>query len=129
MSDSVRLDRWLWAARFFKTRSLAAGAVDGGKVHVNGTRVKRAKTISIGDELSITKGVYEFTVIVEALSQKRGPASEAGTLYSETEASRRQREMLRDQMKSAPTPTFEGKGRPSKKERRLMEKMRQYNDD
>ena len=128
MTENIRLDRWLWAARFFKTRSLAARAVDGGKVKVSGFRPKRSKAIAVGDTLTITKGIYEFHVIVRALSDKRGPAADAEKLYEETEASRRRRDMLREQMQSAPTPTFEGKGRPSKKERRLLEKMRNRED-
>jgi len=124
MTENIRLDRWLWAARFFKTRSLAARAVDGGKVKVAGVRPKRSKAIAVGDELTITMGIYEFHVTVRALSDKRGPAAEAEKLYEETEASRRKRDMLREQMRSAPTPTFEGKGRPSKKERRLLDKIK-----
>ncbi len=128
MPDTMRLDRWLWAARFFRTRSLAMKAVDGGKVHVNGARVKRSKTVRAGDELTITRGIYTYEIVIRDLAEKRGPATEAERLYAETEASRRRRELLAAQMKSAPTPTFTGKGRPSKKDRRLLDRMRGSNE-
>ena len=76
-AEKVRLDRWLWAARVFKTRALAGEAIDGGKVHLNGRRAKRAKAIKPGDQLRIRKGPYEYILIVRALSVRRGPASEA----------------------------------------------------
>ena len=86
--DSVRLDKWLWAARFFKTRSLATEAVTGGKVEVNGERAKPAKSIKPGDEVRLKLGPYEHILIVRALGDRRGPASIAQGLYEETEASR-----------------------------------------
>jgi ribosome-associated heat shock protein Hsp15 len=122
--NETRLDRWLWAARFFKTRSLAAEAVDGGKVHVNGTRVKRSKTVTVGDELMISKPPFELTVIVEGLSEHRGPAAEAQRLYRETDASVAARERLRLQLKYQPTVAYEGKGRPTKKDRRALERLK-----
>ena len=91
--EKVRIDKWLWAARFYKTRTLAAAAVTGGHVHVNGARVKAARTVAIGDELRIVRNELEFVVIVQALSDKRGPAPVARTLYEETEESRAAREM------------------------------------
>lgn len=117
--DRVRLDKWLWAARFYKTRSLATEAVDGGKVEVNSDRAKPAKAIKPGDEVRIRLGAYEHILIVRELSDRRGPASVAQTLYEETAASRAERERLAAQHKMAP-PTFvyEEKGRPTKKDRR-----------
>ena len=98
MTDSqdarVRLDKWLWAARFFKTRSLATEAVSGGKVHVNDARVKPARAVQIGDTLDIRRGPYTATVVVKALSERRGPASQAVTLYEETQDSIDKREQL-----------------------------------
>lgn len=118
-SDRVRLDKWLWAARFFKTRSLATEAVAGGKVEVNGDRAKPAKAIKPGDEVRLRLGPYEHVLIVRGLAERRGPASVAQTLYDETQASRDAREHLVAQLKLAP-PTFvyEEKGRPTKKDRR-----------
>lgn len=112
----VRIDKWLWAARFFKTRSLATQAVDGGKVHCNGERVKPARTVHPGDELRIRQGPYELTVMVRALSERRGPASEAALLYEETAASVAAREALREQLRAE--PVYEAKGRPTKRDRR-----------
>ena len=118
-SDRVRLDRWLWAARFFKTRSLATEAVTGGKVEVNGERAKPAKAIKPGDELRLRLGPYEHILIVRGLAERRGPASVAQGLYEETAASRDARERLAAQLKMAPaTFVFEEKGRPTKKDRR-----------
>ena len=83
-TDRVRLDKWLWAARFFKTRSLAAEAIGGGKINVNGDRPKAAKLLQLGDEVSIRLGPYEHVVSVQGLSERRGPATVAVTLYEET---------------------------------------------
>ena len=127
-TESVRLDRWLWAARIYKTRSLAARAIDGGKVHLNGTRVKRSKPVKPGDELEVTRGIYEYHLIVKALTEKRGPSSEASRLYEETPQSRKARETLRAQLKGVPKPIFRGKGRPTKKERRQIDRLRDRED-
>ena len=117
--DSVRLDKWLWAARFFKTRSLATEAVAGGKVDVNGERAKPAKSVKPGDEIRLRLGPYEHILIVRALGDRRGPASVAQGLYDETEASRAERERLAAQLKLAPAMfVYEEKGRPTKKDRR-----------
>lgn len=124
VSDKVRLDRWLWAARFFKTRSLAATAIDGGKVQVNGARVKRAAPIGTGDEVRIRKPPYEFVLEVLRASEHRGPAAEAQQLYRETDASVRARETLREQLRLQPHVSFEGKGRPTKKDRRDLDRLR-----
>ncbi len=122
--NKVRLDRWLWAARFYKTRSVAAAAVDGGKVQVNGSRAKRSTTVHVGDGVRIRKPPYEFTVTVRALSERRGPATVAHTLYQETVASVRARETLRVQLKQQPHVAYEGRGRPTKKERRRIEQFK-----
>src|SRR5690349_11038955 len=93
----VRIDKWLWAARFYKTRSLAAEAIGGGKVLVAGERVKPAKMLQVGDEVRLRLGPYEHVVVVRALSERRGPATVAATLYDETAESRAAREKLADQ--------------------------------
>lgn len=119
----VRLDQWLWAARFFKTRTLAATAVAGGKVELNGQHAKRSASVRPGDELRIRLGPYEHTIEVRNLAARRGPASAAALLYEETAASREARERLAWQLKHAPAPfTFEEKGRPTKRDRRRMER-------
>ncbi len=123
-ADKVRLDRWLWAARFYKTRSIAADAIDGGKVQVNGTRVKRSKLIETGDQLRIRKPPYEFVVAVLQLSEHRGPAKVAQALYEETPESVHARETLRTQLKHQPNASYEGKGRPTKKDRRLIDRLK-----
>ncbi|NJN48027.1 MAG: RNA-binding protein [Candidatus Competibacteraceae bacterium] len=112
----VRLDKWLWAARFFKTRSLAAEAVQGGKVHVNEGRTKPARLVRMGDVLNIRRGPYEYIVTVQGLSNQRGPASQAVLLYEETEQSRQQREVQAQQQKLQIQPAR----RPNKKERRHL---------
>ena len=118
-SDRVRLDKWLWAARFFKTRSAATEAIAGGKVEVNGERAKPAKAIKPDDEIRLRLGPYEHVLIVRQLGDRRGPASVAQTLYEETHASREGRERLAAQLKMAPPAfVFEEKGRPTKKDRR-----------
>ena len=123
-ADRVRLDKWLWAARFFKTRSLATEAVAGGKVEVNGEHAKPAKAIKAGDEVRVRLGPYEHTLIVRALSDRRGPASVAQTLYEETVASREARDRLAVQLKLAPAAfVYEEKGRPTKKDRRELSRF------
>jgi len=121
--DRVRLDRWLWAARFFKTRALAAAAVAGGKVQVNGTRAKPAKQLQVGDGVRVRVGPYEWLVTVRALSERRGPPKVAQTLYEESPEGRAARERLAELHKIAPAPTYQGKGRPTKKERREIERL------
>src|SRR4051812_23022551 len=121
----VRIDKWLWAARFFKTRSLAADAVTGGKVLLAGERVKPAKLVQAGDEVRIRLGPYEHVVIVRQTSERRGPATVAATLYEETEAGRAAREKLAEQLRMAPGGfVFEDKGRPTKRDRRELERLR-----
>ena len=120
----MRVDKWLWAARFFKTRSLAAEAIEGGKVQVNGERAKRAKAVQPGDVVRVRLGPYEHEVHVRGLSERRGPASEAALLYEETEASRQARERLAVQLRSVTHDFAFDAGRPTKKERRDIEKFR-----
>ena len=122
--DKVRLDRWLWAARFFKTRSLAAEAIDGGKVQVNGTRVRRSKMIVVGDRLRITKPPYEFILEVLQPARHRVSAKLAQEFYAETDESVRAREMLHTQLRYQPSASYDGKGRPTKKERREIDRLK-----
>lgn len=122
MSD-VRIDKWLWAARFFKTRAMAQKAVSGGKVHVNGHRVKPSHALKVDDEVRVTKGPQQFDVLVRGLSEKRGPAARAAQLYEETEASiearLKQAEIRKLEKMARPMP----ERRPDKKERRQLRKM------
>ena len=119
-NEPIRIDKWLWAARFFKTRSLAADAVTGGKIDVNGARAKPSRIMRLGDKLSIRRGPYESTVVVKGLAKVRGPASEAQLLYEETEESIRKRELTSAQLKLERPPEFHSPGRPSKKDRRAV---------
>lgn len=123
-----RLDKWLWAARFFKTRSLAAQAVDGGKVLHNGERVKPAKIIKAGDSLVVRAGWSEYSVLVLALSDRRGPAPEAAKLYEETAESRTKREQQAALRRANPIPVFTFKGRPTKRDRRKIQQFFEPND-
>jgi ribosome-associated heat shock protein Hsp15 len=120
----VRLDKWLWAARFFKTRSQASQAVDGGKIDVNGERGKRARLLQVGDLVSIRRPPFEHHVMVRGLSDLRGPAPVAAALYDETAESRAAREALTLQLKIAPALAFTGKGRPTKRDRRDIERIK-----
>ena len=120
----VRLDKWLWAARWFKTRSLAGQAVDGGKVDLGDQRAKRARMIGVGDRITIRRPPYEHHVDVLGVSELRGPAAAAARLYRETDASRAARERLAYQLKNAPTLQFEGGGRPTKRDRREIQKLK-----
>lgn len=117
---NFRIDKWLWAARFFKTRSLAADAVSGGKVKLNGERVKAAKSVRIGDELSIHVGPFEHVVRVLNLSGQRGPASVAALLYAETPESIAEREALAERLAIERAHDSHEKGRPTKKARRQI---------
>lgn len=120
----VRLDKWLWAARFFKTRSLAKQAIDGGKVQCNGASCKSSREVRIGDKLGIRQGWDEKIVIVQALSDQRRGAPEAALLYEETAASREQRELQaeRRRLQGAMMPTTPGK--PGKQDRRLIQRFK-----
>jgi ribosome-associated heat shock protein Hsp15 len=119
----VRIDKWLWAARFFKTRSLAADAVDGGKVLVAGERVKPARGLKAGDSVEVRLGPYRWQVTVLGLSDRRGPAEQARLLYSESEQSRAEREKLSAQVRAARALGPMHRGRPTKKLRRQMDAL------
>ena len=121
----VRIDKWLWAARFFKTRSLAAEAIAAGKVEVNEERVKPAKPIGLGDSVSVRLGPYLHVVFVRGLSERRGPATVAATLYEETAESIAVRAKLAEQLRMAPAAfVYEDKGRPTKRDRREIDRFR-----
>jgi ribosome-associated heat shock protein Hsp15 len=120
----VRLDKWLWAARFYKTRGLASEAIAGGKVQVNGDRAKRARPVQPGDEIRIRQGPYEHLVVVRALSARRGSASAAAELYQETPASRAAREAMALQLRSLHAAFVPDKGRPTKKDRRELGRLK-----
>jgi ribosome-associated heat shock protein Hsp15 len=118
--EGVRLDKWLWAARFFKTRSMATRAINGGKVHLNGNRVKAARNVTVNDKLVITIGTAEYHITVLALSTFRRPAKEARLLYDEPEESIRARQEYRD-MRRMVNAGFSAPGKkPSKRDRRKI---------
>jgi ribosome-associated heat shock protein Hsp15 len=121
----IRLDKWLWAARFFKTRALAVEAIDGGKVRVNDDRVKRAKQIQVGDKVEIRLGPHLHLVVVRGLAERRGPAPEAARLYGETPESLAERERVAFQLKAAHVLFVpETNERPTKRDRRRLERFR-----
>lgn len=123
----MRIDKWLWAARFYKTRSLASQAIEAGHVAVNGERAKPAKVVRPGDEVVVRRPPFEHTVTVKALSEKRGGAADAALLFQESEESRARRTVLAAQMKASPQPRF--RGRPTKKTRRDYEKWLRSSDE
>ncbi|MCC6433013.1 MAG: RNA-binding protein [Gemmatimonadaceae bacterium] len=123
-AGKVRLDKWLWAARFFKTRALAAEALDGGKVDVNGDRAKRAKLIQVGDRLRLRDGPYEWHLEVRDIAHRRGSAQIAQQLYEETADSRARRDAIHLQLKSMPTAFAYGDSRPGKRERRDLRRLK-----
>ena len=127
--DAVRLDKWLWAARIFKTRASASQAIGAGQVEVNGAKAKRAKILHLGDQVRIRKSPFEFRLTVRGLSERRGRAAQAALLYEEDPAGKAERERLAQQLRIAPTPSYEGKGRPTKRDRREMERLRSDEDD
>lgn len=118
--QSLRIDKWLWAARFYKTRSLASDAVKTGKVQVNGEKAKPSKEIGIGDTLTIKQAYFSKTITVSALSNRRGPASVAETLYEETSESVTNRARLKEIQQAQPAIRRSGQGRPTKRERRQI---------
>ncbi|MEJ2141516.1 MAG: S4 domain-containing protein [Gammaproteobacteria bacterium] len=124
----VRIDKWLWAARFFKTRVLATEAINGGHVHVNSQRIKPARTINIGDEVVITRPPYTYVVEVLALSEKRGPAAQARLLYQETEQSQQKRELLREQIRLQAANNPSPSKRPDKQQRRKIIRFKNINE-
>src|SRR5262245_15386805 len=120
----MRLDKWLWAARFFKTRNLAQGAVAGGKVKLGGERVKPAKELAMGDQLTIRIGEFEWAITVKALSDKRGPAEVARKLYEEDEESRARRTAQVTDRRAHAAVWGERKGRPTKRDRRELDRRK-----
>ena len=122
--DSVRIDKWLWAARFFKTRALASDAIEGGKVDVNDARAKPAKPVRAGDVVRVRLGPFEHIVTVRGLSERRGPASAAALLYEEDVAGKARRLKLAEAHKLAQQSFSYGEGKPSKKERRDITRLK-----
>lgn len=123
-SDPVRIDRWLWAARLLKTRALAAEAVKGGLVHLNGHAVKPSRDVKPGDRLEVTRGPERLTVVVVGTSDKRGPAREAVLLYEETPESIAAREKAREERRLRAGPVIDPSWRPSKRDRRKIDQVR-----
>lgn len=120
---AVRLDRWLWAARFFKTRGLAQDAVEGGHIRLNGERVKPARALKAGDRLEIRIGVYEWHITVRNLTVRRGPATVARLLYEESEASRLARQAQVAERRTGIHPSTALQGRPTKRDRRRLDRL------
>lgn len=121
----MRLDKWLWAARFYKTRSLATAAVDGGRVKQNGMAVKPAREVKPGDRLELRVGDERWEVVVAGLNEQRRPAPEARLLYQETEESIRQRAQAAELRRISPMPVSDHKGRPTKRDRRQLVRFRE----
>jgi ribosome-associated heat shock protein Hsp15 len=121
--DRIRLDKWLWAARFYKTRSIAAQAVDGGKVKLNGDRAKPSKDVQPGDRLELAAGEVRWDVSVLAVSARRGPAAEAAKLYAESEESRARRERALAERRAGRHPAHDTRGRPTKRDRRMIRRF------
>lgn len=124
MEEITRIDKWLWAARFYKTRTLASEAVSGGLVHLNQSRVKPGKTVKPGDTLEIQKDQWTITIVIRTLPTRRGPAKEAATLYEETPESLEKRKQVQEFPTSFMAPVMGG--RPTKRDRRTLEKIRDH---
>ncbi len=120
----VRLDKWLWAARFFKTRVLAADAVDGGKVEVNDERAKRAKQVQAGDRIRLRQGPLEWQLTVLDVAERRGSAEIAQRLYTESEQSRARRATAQEQLRSMPALFAFGDSKPGKRDRRAIRRLK-----
>ncbi len=120
----MRIDKWLWAARFFKTRGVATEAVTGGHVHVNGERVKPARDVKVGDRLEIRRGQQRFTVVVTRLADRRGSATAAAELYEETPESIAEREKRRDERRLSKPLGADLSERPTKRDRRRLDSLR-----
>ena len=125
---TVRIDRWLWAARIFKTRSLAKTAIEGGKVHVDGQRTKPAKDVRVGQTLTVSRGSTEITLVISALSEQRGPAMVAQLLYRETDESVEQREILSSRRRMERAGLQVPDSKPSKKDRRSLKKLKSLDE-
>lgn len=121
---AVRIDKWLWAARFFKTRTLATDAVEGGKVSVNGMRVKPSKDVKPGDRVELSIGDTHWTLLVQTLSDKRGPAPVARTLYEETPESQAKRQSQAEERRLRVEPSMDIHGRPTKRDRRVIDRFK-----
>ena len=121
--EPIRIDKWLWAARFFKTRSLAAEAVSGGKVEINGEHAKPSRIVRAGDTLCVRRGPYEWTVLVKDVSRLRGPAPQAQLLYDETVDSVQQRQAVAARLQLERPPEFGAPGRPTKRDRRAISRF------
>jgi ribosome-associated heat shock protein Hsp15 len=122
--DETRIDKWLWAARFFKTRSQATAAVTGGKVEVNGDAAKPSKTVKAGDRIHLRLGPAEYRLTVTAIGERRGSAAVAHSLYEESPESVAARQKIAAERRFSSAPSYEEKGRPSKKDRRDLERWR-----
>ena len=118
--EKQRIDKWLWAARFFKTRALAAEAVSGGKVHLHGERIKPGRPVKVGDQLTISKGIYEFVITIQSINKQRRPASEAQLMYLESEESIQARKKQAEAAKVMNSQMQYTDKRPSKKQRRQI---------
>ena len=123
-AGKVRLDKWLWAARFFKTRALAAEAIDGGKVEVNGDRAKRAKLVQAGDEIRLRQGPVEWQLRVKDVAERRGSAEIAQGLYEETADGLRKRQAAQQQLREMPTAFTFGDSKPGKRDRRALRRLK-----
>jgi len=124
--ERMRIDKWLWAARFYKTRSLATQAIDGGHVKLNGTPVKPARELRIGDTLDIAIGDTSWTVVVQGLNEQRRPAPEARQLYEETQEGSARRAAEQEMRRLAPVPGSDLRGRPTKKARRQIKGFNEF---
>ncbi len=124
-TEKVRIDKWLWAARFFKTRSKAKDAVVGGKVHVNGERVKPARSVKVGDQLEVTLPAHQVIVVVKGLLDRRGSATVAQTLYEETTESVSSREEMAEARRAARTGMTVPNRKPSRSDRRRLARLKQ----
>ena len=122
--SAVRLDKWLWAARFFKTRTLAAEAIDGGRVDVNEERAKRARPVRAGDVIRLRQGPVEWHVLVRDVAERRGSAEVARTLYEETAEGARRRALVAEQLRTMPTAFAYGAGKPGKRDRRALRRLK-----
>lgn len=127
-NEKYRIDKWLFAARFFKTRALAAEAIDRGRIMINDQRIKPAKTVAVGDKIEIRINNYQYAIEVMGLSNKRGSAPQAQQLYRETDESREERALLAARLKAQPQPFF-AKGRPTKRDRREIERLTSSADE
>ena len=123
-SRRVRLDKWLWAARFYKTRGLSADALDAGKIEVNGERAKRARLVQAGDKVRIRIGPYEHVITIKDVSDRRGSAPVAQALYEEEAESKKAREVMAAHVRAMNANTGYESGRPTKKDRREIERLR-----